>query len=332
MVAESTDILAPMSQFHVEGDDLLRPDVVLLRTDLDIPGVPDLGTLEDVARGNGVDADPMLAQLEGPAAGHVQLAGLGRVVGSVVLAGVEARFGAEIDDAAAHALGDHDPGGRAGRQEIAGQIDFQGQPPVVGRHVDQGVRRGDPGSVDEDVQAAPVRQERIESLLHALFARDIAADDLGLLLRPFAGDNVRRLLGGLFVDVRQGDQGPGPRQTEGDAPAQAAAGPGDDRDPVAQLALAFAADHLLAEGLRFPVVDELLLALVQAEDAAEAVGMHADRDGTNRHLGGQGGERFVRRDEQAQVFRDERIGSLPGPGHAGLDRAGDPDRVCLLDP
>src|SRR5688572_19432342 len=105
------DLPSERGQRRVVGDDLLGPDPLLPRAGADVLIVPYLRALEDVPRRDAVHADPRLPELESPAPHEVDLRRLGRVVGRVVLAGVEAGLAREVDDPSPGALADEDARG-----------------------------------------------------------------------------------------------------------------------------------------------------------------------------------------------------------------------------
>ena len=132
---------------------------------------------------DGVDPDPLLAELVGRRAGQV---GDGRLAGAVVVAAVVGGQGGHtrgVDDAAA-ALGPHHPGGGPDAEEHPPQVD--GHRPVEHRHVDlfdPAHRAGVAGVVEHAVQPAElVHGERHDGVDVGLLG-DIGVEEAGLARR-----------------------------------------------------------------------------------------------------------------------------------------------------
>ena len=121
----------------------------------------------------------------------------------------------------------HRPGGGAGEQERAPQVDVDHRVPLLVLHADDHVVAGDAGVVDQHVQLAPQLDDLIDHFADAVAVGHVAGDRFG---RAAGGANGGHGVGQAFgVDVDAGHLGPGRGQRLGDAAPQAARGPGHQR-------------------------------------------------------------------------------------------------------
>ena len=153
---------------------------------------------------------------------------------------------ADVALLADHRRDAHDPPGAAfehlrqrglTEEERAREVDLEHAMPVVVGHLQHRVIAGDPGVVDEDVEAS-VLLDHLPDDAPAVFGKaDVAAVDAGLhavRLDRLAG--LRDLV--LVAAVAGGDRGALLGERQADRGADAATAAGDERDPAGQLALA----------------------------------------------------------------------------------------------
>ena len=121
-------------------------------------GAPALGEdarpAHDAVGVHAVDPDPERAELGGEQPDLVGLVGLRRAVGDVVRAGEQGVLADDVDDVAAEALLDHDPGRLARDEERAAGHDVVLEVPVVDGRLEQRLRDRQAGVVDDEVDAA----------------------------------------------------------------------------------------------------------------------------------------------------------------------------------
>ena len=158
----------------------------------------------DVAGGDGVDTGKV-APLVGEGAGHVDAAGLGDVVGGLLLG--------EVGDVAGHGGGDDEATGTAllevrtdglGAVEGTGQVGLDDLLPVLDGAVEDTAGGGAAGVGDEGVDLAKLLDHVVDEVLDALPATDVALVGLDL-------DTVLlgQLLGVLLTSLGAGGVGDG---------------------------------------------------------------------------------------------------------------------------
>jgi hypothetical protein len=188
----------------------------------------------DQVRGDGVDPDAVLGQLERHRAREVDDRGLARGVDGVVGGGPAGLDAGDVDDRPAVALPDHHRGGRGHAGEHADQVHLDVPAPAP---LGLGQERRPPhptGVVDQDVQASEAVDRRLDhgrhlgGVAHVRRRHGTAAPQV---LHPAGRD-----LGPVGVDV--GDDHVGPRTGEADGDALPDAGPTarDQGDPAVQAA------------------------------------------------------------------------------------------------
>ena len=167
---------------------------------------------------------------------------LGRAVVALPGVGEQARRARRVDDVARlgpAVLGLLAPvgGGPPARGEVALQVDAHDVVPLGLGHVDEHAVAQDAGVVDEDVEVAERLDRRVDEALGALPVGDVVAVGDGLAAeRLDLGDDLvgRAVVGaGAVVGaaaVVDDDLGPFGGEQQGVLAAEAAPGPGDDRD------------------------------------------------------------------------------------------------------
>src|SRR5699024_6667135 len=124
------------------------------------------------AGGDRVHGDPLAGVRVGVGVHQPDHAGLGRaVVGLAAVAG-DARDGRDVDDAAA--LAEHAQVHELLRELLRGQeIDVQHRVPTAGVHVGQQLVAGDAGVVDQHVEPAALRLDRLGDLVGGVLGGDV---------------------------------------------------------------------------------------------------------------------------------------------------------------
>ena len=119
----------------------------------------------------------------------------------------------------------HRPGGGAGEEERAAQVDVDHRVPLLVLHADDHVVAGDAGIVDQDVQPTPQLDDLVDHLVDAVAMGHVAGDRLGRCRRRrWMAATVSARLSALMS--MQATLAPAAARIDGDAPAQSPAGPG----------------------------------------------------------------------------------------------------------
>src|SRR5690242_15044581 len=202
----------------------------------------------DVAGGDRVDGQPdpvahrlvVPAQLEDRLFGHrlreSEQAGLGGgVVDLADVAGLADHRG-DVDDPAGAAL-EHVLQRVLGHEERARQVDRDHPQPVVVGHLGHGPVDGDPGVVDQDVQPAALVDDLTQDAAAIIGVADVPLVHADLLSGVIGGHALVELLRALAVPpVARRHIRARPGQLAADGGAYPAGTPGDQGDPVADLA------------------------------------------------------------------------------------------------
>src|SRR5690606_10626316 len=173
----------------------------------------------DRAGGNRVHADARIAELGGLLAREVHERRLARAVGHSQRARPQARDRGDVDDRAA-ARAQHDRRAGLGAQERSVEVDRHHMPPFLVRGVEDGLEDGDPGVVDECVDApgrlhdagdgrgdgrrlddVALDVEAIAAALSALGTVDVERRDAVALVQKAPGDRE------TYPAGRSGDDG-----------------------------------------------------------------------------------------------------------------------------
>ena len=179
-----------------------------------------------------VDADFASGELAGERLCYGVDRALGGGIDDGVGNGIDARYRAEIDDAATRRA---EIGQRfAGREDRAEDVGVELPPEILFGHLLQSGESEDAGIVDEDVEPAEGVLRRLEQALHVRALRDVGLDRdrLAAVLQDRRDDLVRAALARGVVDD---DRGAFRRQLLGDLSADAFGGAGDDGDLSAEL-------------------------------------------------------------------------------------------------
>ena len=180
---------------------------------------------QDEGGRNGVDADVILAPLDGETFGEMGDGGFGHAVNGFGGESHKAGLGTHIDDDAA-LLANHDAAGGLAGKESAFEIDSESGIEISFADVFGGIFGSDAGVVDKNVEPSEFFHGVIDGAEDLIFLGDIHLEGKGAAAEgtDFGGE------AGVGMDIAEteGDVGTGIGESERDGAAESAGGAGDE--------------------------------------------------------------------------------------------------------